>query len=374
MNVEQRVAKLESLLATVRRNAQSARPVPPSVGAEPSVEIEIDEEEELCLEPAEDPQAPLAPAVSQEAGFAPSAQAEAPQPVEQAPASADAIRLPAPIELGGAAAASADDERGGGDEDELAIDIDFDLDEAEEASVSAASTPGEGAYEASIEPEEAPQSSERPRESRFGAGAFLEGEMGSEPGTLRRETPPPESRRQVSVSPHAAPESESGPLQVDSEAGGLHAPAAEDGHPAVADDYAPNVELEEPFDGELELAEVPAPPARSEGLLRPEELLPDSEAGSAHPAGPEDAAADVAAGLEEAITQAAAVDGQTSSTAPVEESPLAQRDADAVVPASVARPRFGGGVSPTEYVRAARGFEPATFLELLDASLELGAR
>jgi hypothetical protein len=173
--------------------------------------------------------------------------------------------------------------------------------------------------------------------------------------------------------------------------------------PAVAENYAPTVELEEPFDAELELDDAPPPsipdrslvpghqlaePADHEvaSLLPPaSSVAPRAAATAAEPIAPAPeepspvSATTVRPPATEPVPPIAAAppegeDRESEQAAPI---PLVKAlptvEPEPAAPELLSRHNADRSVQPLRYIRATREFQPRTFLELLDASLSLGS-
>ena len=366
MNTEQRIARLESVLERVRRNAAAPRKATQVAEQEPQLDLaEVDEEDiEFDDEDVVDSE-PLTSVAASSFNDAPEFLFEEPE------------------------------------------------------------------REVQLSEEEAPRSSAR---SKSVASSMDEALADVD---LPGKTPPPESGDQV-ASVHPAPL----PRPVSASHAALQLDEAEDlelsgqsGAHVVAEGYAPTVELEEPFDGELELDDAPPPSIPDRSPLRPEELAepeehdltpipprvsevavppavqasepPDasieSVRGSESPTGKSFAAAEQASQPSAAVStfswvdadsDAAAAPGAQAAGAPRQaKSVTAARlelSADSVAPAGLAirtqpalpaaepqlivRPKSDKGDPAIVFANATREFQPASFVELLDASLALGAR
>ncbi len=189
-------------------------------------------------------------------------------------------------------------------------------------------------------------------------------------------------------------------LQLD-DAQDLGLSARPGAHP-VAEDYAPTVELEEPFDAELELDDAPPPSIPDRSLVPGNELAepadqelatvppPVSSAAQKPSASepiwpapektgptPESGAAPRPAASERypsaAVTAREVVDREPEVAAPIPlVKVLPSVEPEPAAPELLSRPQVDRAAQPLHYIRATREFRPRTFVELLDASLSLG--
>ncbi len=337
MSPSDKVAKLEALLARVQRNASKPRLVPAVTPRRPSTvpppRVVLDE-----LDDADTDTTPLQASVR----------------------AAVAAKLPsvvpvAPVSERPAAGVS-----------------------AESAAAARSPVPPE------VEP--APISSARPS---AGAGAVVEpelesmGEAGVEADILL--TPPPESAPQP-----ARISAQVGGLELDEQRDRVFTLGSDaDRLPAGAELYAPDVELEEPFAGAaLEVDDRPPPPQRATHSLSPAEIIEEPEGLEEERAAGEAAVSPAPQADIEVVEEVEVVEEEVapSEPPPAAEAPLAEVSATesvAAVTAVVAEAADTGvshlaiertiasAASVATFVPRAPVSMPATFLEVLDASLAL---
>ncbi|MEB2323190.1 MAG: hypothetical protein OZ921_11795 [Sorangiineae bacterium] len=318
MSAEGQIGRLQSLLSRIKRNAAL-------------------------------PRAASAPLVAAPAPVAAPSPVAAPAPV--AAPSAALTPAPAPFE-----------EEVPVSEDLLLDDEIVDITEAEVIEEPAAAAPPPAARDEldfsdlDRDEEEPPVSSRRSKvassmiEALAGASEDLEADL-----EAPLKTPPPESGRQITAAPAAALGSEP-PLRPTTEQLGQTI----DLDDSVSD---ATLELDEPL-SEVTAARAPEPeeleivlPSRASSGAYSLDLTPPPEA---H----EDL---------ERHRQRAAERSAPSAAAEVVAAPPPPPVASELRPEVYARPNLSSDARPSEFVVAAQSFAPATFAELLDASLELGS-
>jgi hypothetical protein len=342
MNPERQVAKLEGLLARIKRNAERPRLPTPTAVASPA----------MTAAPGTTRAAPPPPAV-------PPPPAPAPEPLEARARAPQPVAPPAPPideldEFGDLASIEPPPDDLALDEaedleliDDEIIDI-TDLDEEEAAAIEAEAA----------ELEAVPSSSPRPKAagSMDEALASAAAEMGEE-REVPLKTPPPESGDQA-TGPMGAPFRQKPPADDLLEVG-EELPQRDLGAGPTPEQLGETIELDEPLGPALELDTVKAQPPPVEAPSPLEEPIVSAAAG-AFDEGlelPPEAAADMA--KHRARDQIA-----THPAAPPTPAAAGEIRPDVVQRAPV------GGTAPV-FATAAQSFQPRSFGELLDASLSL---
>lgn len=325
MNADEKVAALEDLLARVKRNAALPRATGAAMTSAPEadefeevgddMEIEeLDLDEEDIVDLTDDEAEPTELAAAAEAEEAPSVAASAAE--EQTELSAD--------------------------------DVDIDFEDVEDTA----------------EPEEEPPASSRRAKAPSSMDEALASaaEAEDDEREVPLKTPPPESGRQV-AGPPIPPQPPTPDIAVEDD---LEAPisATPVGGGPTPEQLGQTVDLEEGPRAELELEQAVEgkPPAVADELEAP---LPDaSQPGAFSPelSPPESARAEIERHREELGAEPAA---------PAEPPAPAPPPAE-VEPQVFRRPAAPAG-EVAAFAHAAGTFQPKTFVELLDASLELKA-
>ena len=322
MNADEKVAALEDLLARVKRNAALPRTTGAAMTAAPEAEefeevgddmeieeLDLDEEDIVDLTDDEAEAAELAAAGEEPSAAAPAAEAQA----------------------------------------EMAADeVDIDFDDVEDT-----------AAEPEVEPPASSRRAKAPSSMDEALASAAEAE--DEGREVPLKTPPPESGRQV-AGPPVPPQPPALDIAVEDD---LEAPisAAPAGGGPTPEQLGQTVDLEEGPRAELELEQAVEgkAPAEADELEAPQPDASQPGAFSPELSPPESARAEIKRHREELGAEPAAQAEPSPAPPPAE-----------VEPQVFERPAPPAG-EVAAFAHAAGAFQPKTFVELLDASLELKA-
>lgn len=353
MTPQDQIAKLEGLMARIKRNAALPRPVLAAVASvpeQPAVGVasalaaapvaDLDEPGDFDLDslPPPAPPAQAAPAIDELDDFG---ELAAEPPADAAAADDLSLDVAEDLDL----------------IDEEIVDI-TDLDAEEAAAIEAEAA----AFEDAAEPP--PSSSPRPKATAASMDEALASaaeELGEEEREVPLKTPPPESGDQMSSPPLAGADLRHRDVPADLLEVDEHLARREISGP-TPEQLGETIDLDEPLGPALELDTAKAEPPLP---VKPSELeapLASAAAGTYDEAleAPPEAAADLA--RHRAREQAAAA----VPAAPA--APVAPAASGELAPVVVARPVVA--TAPAAFAAAA-SFQPQSFLELLDASLGL---